>query len=334
MATLFLPPTLPAALVVLVVVDDIHLLSAAAAAELTWLVEHAPPSLQLVVLGRNNPLGHLNRLRACGGVVELHHTDLPFTVDETAALLRRLLGSDHPGTYTTWTMKLHPGITFHDGTPFNAAAVVTALQRSAVTGFVGQSLSEINGAGPGNDPAGVAITAIDDLTVQIETSRAWPALPYYLASRGAFMPSPTWYEQVFANPAAPDAEAGARPVGTGPFKFVSWKPGDSLIVEKNPDYWRKDAAGNGIPYLDGIEFRVIPDELTRAKGLEDDQLDFMPTDLGENIKRFRNNDDFTLIEQSELTETIYTPLHVGQADSPLAACGAAWPRPPTSSRSP
>ena len=99
------------------------------------------------------------------------------------------------------------------------------------------------------------------------------------------------------------------------------------MVKKNPNYWRQDADGNALPYLDGIEFRVIADELTRANALESGELDMMPTDNGENIKKFRDNGDFTYLEQSERGETIHILLHVGQEGSPLqdqrVRCGLA-----------
>ena len=148
-----------------------------------------------------------------------------------------------------------------------------------------------------------------------------------MASQIGMIGSPAWYDKVFANPAAPDAVAGASPVGTGPFVFESWKPGDTLVVKKNPNYWRQDADGNALPYLDGIEFRVIADELTRANALESGELDLMPTDNGENIKKFRDNGDFTYLEQSERGETGHILLHSGQEGSPLqdqrVRCGLA-----------
>ena len=57
------------------------------------------------------------------------------------------------------------------------------------------------------------------------------------------------------------------PVGTGPFMVESYAPRDKLVVTRNPDYWRTDAAGNQLPYLDGIEFRVIEDSETAAEAL-------------------------------------------------------------------
>jgi ABC-type transport system substrate-binding protein len=223
-------------------------------------------------------------------------------------------------TYDVWTIKLRDGITFHDGEKMDADAVVKNLQRASVTGFIGLALAGIEGAGPGMPAEGVNIKAVDPLTVEIKTSKPWVTFPYYLTGQGAFMGSPAWLDKVFANPAAPDAVAGATPVGTGPFVFDSWKPGDTLTVKKNANYWHKDGNGDALPYLDGIEFRVINDELTRAKALEAGDLDFMPTDNGENIKKFREeakDGKYFMTEQSENGETFHILLHVGQEGSPL-----------------
>ena len=57
----------------------------------------------------------------------------------------------------------------------------------------------------------------------------------------------------------PTAEMRRRPIGTGPFKFVEFKPNETIKVTRNPDYWKK-----GRPYLDGIEYRIIKNQSTGA----------------------------------------------------------------------
>jgi peptide/nickel transport system substrate-binding protein len=229
--------------------------------------------------------------------------------------------------YTVWTIKVRPGVTFHDGEVLDAEAVAKSLSRNAVTGFVGSAVANIVGAGPGQPVEGVGIKVVDDMTVEVTMKTPWVDFPYYMASQIGMIGSPAWYDKVFANPAAPDAVAGASPVGTGPFKFESWQPGDTFKVVKNEDYWRQDADGNPIPYLDGIEFRVIPDELTRANALESGEIDMMPTDNGENFAKFKDDGDFTFLVQDQRVETGHILLHSGQEGSPLqdqrVRCGLA-----------
>ena len=75
------------------------------------------------------------------------------------------------------------------------------------------------------------------------------------------MASPTWLDQVKADPTK-----ASQPVGTGPFIVQSYAPRDALVVTRNPNYWQKDKDGVQLPYLDKITFRVIedaPDERSR-----------------------------------------------------------------------
>jgi peptide/nickel transport system substrate-binding protein len=249
-------------------------------------------------------------------------------VDEDGQVQGYLAESIEPSAdYLKWTMKIRDGVTFHDGSKLDAAAVVKSLQRNAVTGFVGSAVANIKGGGPGNPAEGVAVKAIDPMTVEVEMIKPWAQFPYYMASQIGMIGAPAWYDKVFANPAAPDAVVGAQPVGSGPFIFESWAPGDTLKVKKNPNYWRKYADGNAIPYLDGVEFKVIPDGLTRANALKSGELDVIATTTGESLKEFKDNGDYQFLDQSTLGETSHILLNVGQEGSPLqdqrVRCGLA-----------
>ena len=84
----------------------------------------------------------------------------------------------------------------------------------------------------------------------------------------------------------------AKPVGTGPFVFKDYKPGESFTATKNPNYWNKP-----YPYLDEIEFRVIPDALTRAAALEAGDVDIIHTDERRHHQEVpRRPDNFPMTE--------------------------------------
>jgi peptide/nickel transport system substrate-binding protein len=102
-------------------------------------------------------------------------------------------------------------------------------------------------------------------------------------------------------------------VGTGPFTLDSYAPGDKLIVKKNPGYWLKDASGTALPYLDEIEFRVIPDSQVRATALESGDVDLISTSDGAVISDFDGNTDYNLILQQDFAETNYILLHLSKA---------------------
>jgi peptide/nickel transport system substrate-binding protein len=206
---------------------------------------------------------------------------------------------------TEFTVTLREGVTFHDGTPFNAEAAVTNFVGYINSGLTGRGLVDV-ARKPDGSPD---IEILDDATFRVRTSRPWYEFPRYWTG---YVASPTWLAEVAADPSK-----ATQPVGTGPFRFVSWRAGENMVVERNPDYWQKDAAGNALPYLDRVEFKVIPDENTRLRALQTGAIDLMATDSGENIETLRGEDDLVLTEQTAWAETYYILQHVGQPGSPL-----------------
>jgi ABC-type transport system substrate-binding protein len=204
----------------------------------------------------------------------------------------------HSADYQTWTVKLRPNITFTDGTPLNADAVIDNIERQRKSALVGPYIKDINGE-----------QKVDDLTVNITLSRPWVSFDVALTSQAAFMASPTWLAAADADPTK-----ATQPVGTGPFVLTQYTPGDVTIVKKNPNYWRKS---EGIPYLDEIDFKVVQDSLTAANAMKSGQLDVLVDDNGQNIVTFRKDKSFNYTEQKEHGETVYILLHAGQPDSPL-----------------
>ena len=160
--------------------------------------------------------------------------------------------------HTSWTFKLRPGIKFHDGTALDSTALVGQFQHilhspfSAVSAF-----STVT-----------AIQSVDPLTVTLQLSAPWVALPAYLTGtvgpgQLGFMAAPS----MLANP-----NGAMQPVGTGPFIFESWEPGSHLVVKRNPNYWQK-----GLPYLSQITFTPIVDDTSRYQSLQAGTLDLIQT---------------------------------------------------------
>jgi len=159
-------------------------------------------------------------------------------------------------TYTSWTFKLRPGIVFHDGTPLDAAALANHFQHiqhsplSAVSAF-----SYLT-----------AVQTVDQLTVTLQLSNPWVALPSYLTGAvGVAQLGLVAAPSMLANP-----NGASHPVGTGPFRFVSWEPGSHLVVERNPHYWQA-----GLPHLSKITFYPIIDDTSRYQSLQSGDLDLM-----------------------------------------------------------
>lgn len=222
--------------------------------------------------------------------------------------------------FSEWEFKVRSGITFHDGTPLDAEAIVKNLQVSGVGLLLGAALKDIGKLCDGApctaaqiaDPTVVkslAIEATDASTFTIKTGfngdlsqpLPWPGLPNSLGTQWGLIASPTWLDAVTAGSA--DA---TKAVGSGPFIVESYAPRDKLVVKKNPNYWQKDAAGNQLPYLDGIEFRVIEDSETAADALRAGDIDIFSTSAALVISDFREDAEaFPMIEQDQLVETNY-----------------------------
>ena len=206
--------------------------------------------------------------------------------------------------YTVWTIKAREGVTFHDGTPFDGAAIADNLIRHTKSFLTAAALTDI-AENPDGTPQ---IVVTDPMTVEITMTRPWVPFPVYLAGQIGYMASPTWL-------AAADADVSLEPkaVGTGPFVFKDYKPGESFTATKNPTYWNQP-----YPFLDEYETRVIPDALTRASALEAGDVDIIQTTNGETIAKYREDpENFPMTESTAFAETGYTLLHVTQEGSPL-----------------
>jgi peptide/nickel transport system substrate-binding protein len=201
--------------------------------------------------------------------------------------------------FTVWRITARSGVTFHDGTPFDGAAIVDNISRhktALLTGTAIKSVTDIS-----LDPA-------DPMTAVVTVEKPWATFGWYLTGQIGYMASPEWL-------AASDADETlrAQPVGTGPFVFSDYKPQEYFRATKNPGYWNAP-----YPYLDEVEFVPIADALKRRDALKAGDLDMMHTTNGEVITEIRQaTDQFPSIEITKNGETGYTMLHVTQEGSPV-----------------
>lgn len=190
----------------------------------------------------------------------------------------------------TYTFQLQEGIKFHDGTDFNAEAVVKNVNRWK--GGTEDDFYYFNSMFKAEGKDIIAdVKAEGDYTVVFTLSRQQAPFLKNLAMSPFGIASPTAFE------AAGD-KFGDEPVGTGPFKFVDWKRNDSITIEKFADYWQE-----GLPKLDKVIFRSIPDNSARLNDLVAGNID-----LADGI----NPSDGATIESNAALQLIERPsMNIG-----------------------
>jgi len=207
-----------------------------------------------------------------------HDTSDNISYSVQSGIFERLFQFDAKMTLTPWlatgytsndnatqfTLTLRDGVTFQDGTPFDAEAVKANLDRLAdqKKGLKRNSLYRMI----------KSVTVLAPNKVQIDLSESFGAFINTLAHPSAVMWSPTVLK------AFPDeAQLRLHPVGTGPFTFVEWQPGKGVTLTKFNGYWNK-----GWPKVDRVIFSPSPEDATRVAALKSGQVDAiypLPSDL-------------------------------------------------------
>ncbi len=156
------------------------------------------------------------------------------------------------GKTVTW--HLRTGVKWHDGQPFTSADVK----------YTFENLSTLHSQAANVMKNVASIETPDDATVVMNLAAPFGPFINFFTSVGAAIQPKHIYEGTdpLKNP------ANLAPIGTGPFMFDSWKPGESITLVRNPNYWDP-----GKPYLDKIILRILPDANTRTVALETGEVD-------------------------------------------------------------
>ena len=235
-----------------------------------------------------------------------------------------------------WTMTMREGIMTHDGEVFDASAVAYNINVCRASSGRGQDFVLVTD-----------VEVVDDLTVKFTLAQGWAAFPAAALDTpcGTHMMAPNWLRSLESNPLREESRFTgtdlidqetidtpadgdqAAPVSMGAFQFVSYTPGNGngMLVERFEDYWRGDGpnsvTGEGLPYLDEIEFVIAVDIASRSAGLKSGQFDIIHTANADEIADFRDEgDDFVRIEANKFGETNY--FLINQADGDLDPDGA------------
>lgn len=153
------------------------------------------------------------------------------------------------------TFNLREGVVWHDGKPFTSADVQFSLT---------DLIKNYHPQGKGNLGVVSEVETPDEHTAIVRL--AHPSVPFMRALSSLSVPMVP--RHIYEGTDYRNNPANVAPIGTGPFKFGEWVKGSHVTLEKNENYWRE-----GMPYLDGMIFRFIPDSATRSAALEGGEID-------------------------------------------------------------
>ena len=176
---------------------------------------------------------------------------------------------DSSADSTQWTFNLRQGVTFHDGSAFDAADVVKQFERikdPANESPLASALALVD-----------SVEAVDDHTVVFHLNNAHADFPLLLTDY-----------RVRMTPSEAEMEIGETGVGTGPFKLETLDPEGTTVLVANPDYWE------GAPKVDRIEIVGVPDAQARVQAMLGGQIDWLLSVNAQQAPLFANNPAFTL----------------------------------------
>ena len=174
-------------------------------------------------------------------------------------------------TKKQWTVTLRQGVQFHNGDPFNADNVVANFNAAKADLTVGLAIN----------PLIASCVKVSTYVVKYTTVNPWTSFPFQLSE-----------QQISFMAHGSDLDvAGGKPIGTGPFKLnslddwdVQTAGGGTSTWQANTSYWKKDANGGSLPYVDTIIFKVIVDPAQRWQALQSGTIDIMVNADGSTIK--------------------------------------------------
>ncbi len=180
----------------------------------------------------------------------------------------------------TYTFKLRSGVTFHDGTAFDASDVVFSLDRARAEDSTNAQKALFAGI--------ESVEAMDASTVKVTLS----------APQGNFLFNMAWGDAVIVAPESID-NIKTAPVGTGAFVFADWKQGDSITLNRNADYWGDAAA------LESATFKFISDPTAAFAAMMAEDIDaFYSYPAPENLIQFEADPRFNVLAGNTEGETI------------------------------
>jgi peptide/nickel transport system substrate-binding protein len=186
----------------------------------------------------------------------------------------------------TYVFHLREGVSFHDGTDFDAHAAKWNFDRilnPAVNSWVRPYYEEVD-----------QVEAVDKHTLRVRMKEPSGALLTALAGyfQGIQMASPKSFETY-------GEEWVRHPTGTGPYKLAEWIPGEHVTLEKNPSYFKQ-----GLPYLDTIEFRMMKDPYSPSAALRAGEIDFIARVPIQQVFILENSPGIQVVTGAEMAPVV------------------------------
>ena len=185
---------------------------------------------------------------------------------------------------TVYRFRLRDGVKWHDGRPFTASDVKFTFEEVLLK-FHARTRASMGAVLAG-------IEAPDDRTVVFRFKQPYAPLLYQLDATEA----PIIARHVYQGSDPQTNPANSNPIGTGPFKFVSYAKGTEIRLARNPSYFKP-----GLPYVDGLVMRVIPDLSVQVLALENGEVDFLWELAGPLQSRIKSDARF------QMARTGYNP---------------------------
>ncbi|MEM6617211.1 MAG: ABC transporter substrate-binding protein [Pseudomonadota bacterium] len=221
--------------------------------------------------------------------IAAHLFDAIVNQDENQRLVPGLAVSWQTIDDLTWEFKLREGVTFHDGSPFTADDIICTFERAP---DVPNSPS-----GYGTYLKGKTFEKVDDFTILAKTPEPYPLMLNDLST------VPIISDEVGCGATTEQFNAGEAAMGTGPWKFVEYVPGDRIVMEQNSDYW------GDVPEFEKVTLRPIPSGPARVAALlagDVDMINGVPTT---DLAQLKANEDLA-ISEGVSNRVIY--LHMDQ----------------------
>ena len=215
-----------------------------------------------------------------GRIVFAAFCDKLFDIDEKLNIVPQLaLSHETSADGKEMTIKLRPGVKFHDGEPFDAEAAKFSLERHLTfpTSFRKPELATVD-----------HVDVVDPLTIKLVLKTPFSPLIAQLTDRAGMMVSPKAAK-------AEGDKFGLHPVCAGPYKFVERVQQDRIVFEKFADYWNKDNV-----FIDKVVFLPIVDATVRLANLKSGGLDLIERVLATDIKDVRADSETQAVDRAEL----------------------------------